>query len=89
MLLVCLLALHGWALQVAALVTAAEQVGITLGYAYRCLSDPKGDVPRNTGVCSDAVIRALRQQGLNLQRAVHQDMRRTMRAGGRPRITLS
>ena len=77
-----LLSTHVWALQADALVTAArEQVGVTLGYdpAYRRLSYPNGDVPLNTGVCTDVVIRALRQQGLDLQQAVHQDMRANSR----------
>jgi len=74
----CLLAFDAWALQPEALVSAArQQVGVTIGYdpAYRRLSYPGGDVPLNTGVCTDVVIRALRQQGLDLQQAVHQDMR--------------
>jgi len=56
---------------------ARSQVGVTLGYdpTYRRLSYPLGDVPLNTGVCTDVVIRALRQQGLDLQQAVHEDMR--------------
>ena len=56
---------------------ARSQIGVTLGYdpAYRRLSYPLGDVPLNTGVCTDVVIRALRQQGLDLQQAVHEDMR--------------
>jgi uncharacterized protein YijF (DUF1287 family) len=33
-------------------------------------------VPLDTGVCTDVVIRALRAQGLDLQRAVHEDMRK-------------
>jgi uncharacterized protein YijF (DUF1287 family) len=73
-----LLSTQVWALQPDALVTAArQQVGVTLGYdpAYRRLSYPNGDVPPNTGVCSDVLICALRQQGLDLQQAVHQDMR--------------
>lgn len=77
-----LLSTHVWALQADTLVTAArEQVGVTLGYdpAYRRLSYPNGDVPLNTGVCTDVVIRALRQQGLDLQQAVHQDMRPNFR----------
>jgi uncharacterized protein YijF (DUF1287 family) len=77
-----LLSAQAWALQADALVTAArEQVGVTLGYdpAYRRLSYPNGDVPLNTGVCTDVVIRALRQQGLDLQQAVHQDMRANFR----------
>jgi uncharacterized protein YijF (DUF1287 family) len=60
---------------------ARSQVGVTLGYdpAYRRLSYPLGDVPLNTGVCTDVVIRALRQQGLDLQQAVHKDMRANFR----------
>ncbi|PKM26000.1 MAG: DUF1287 domain-containing protein [Gammaproteobacteria bacterium HGW-Gammaproteobacteria-13] len=77
-----LLSAQAWALQADALVTAArEQVGVTLSYdpAYRRLSYPNGDVPLNTGVCTDVIIRALRQQGLDLQQAVHQDMRANFR----------
>jgi uncharacterized protein YijF (DUF1287 family) len=77
-----LLSAQAWALQPDALVVAArEQVGVTLGYdpAYRRLSYPNGDVPLATGVCTDVVIRALRQQGLDLQQAVHQDMRANFR----------
>lgn len=77
-----LLSVQAWALQADALVTAArEQVGVTLSYdpAYRRLSYPNGDVPLTTGVCTDVVIRALRQQGLDLQQAVHQDMRANFR----------
>lgn len=73
-----LLSAQAWALEADALVTAArEQVGVTLSYdpAYRRLGYPNGDVPLATGVCTDVVIRALRQQGLDLQQAVHQDMR--------------
>lgn len=56
---------------------ARKQVGVTLSYdpAYRKLSYPGGDVPMATGVCTDVVIRALRQQGLDLQEVVHRDMR--------------
>ena len=34
---------------------------------------PGGDVPRQDGVCTDVVIRALRNAGIDLQRAVHDD----------------
>ena len=56
---------------------ARSQVGVTLGYdpVYRRLDYPGGDVPLATGVCTDVLIRALRQQGLDLQQAVHEDMR--------------
>lgn len=73
-----LLAFAAQAIEADKLVLAArEQVGVTLGYdpTYRRLSYPGGDVPLATGVCTDVVIRALRQQGLDLQEAVHRDMR--------------
>ena len=51
---------------------------MTKGYdpAYRSLKYPGGDVPLHTGVCTDVVVRAIRGCGLDLQKAVHEDMRR-------------
>lgn len=57
---------------------AAAQIGVTTGYdpAYVSLSYPKGDLPRHTGVCTDVVIRALRDaHGIDLQEQVHRDMK--------------
>lgn len=56
---------------------AREQVGVTQHYdpAYVVLAYPGGDVPQDRGVCTDVIIRALREQGIDLQRAVHEDMR--------------
>ena len=42
--------------------------------AYVRLSYPGGDVPANTGVCTDEVIRAYRAVGIDLQKEVHEDM---------------
>lgn len=59
---------------------AKAQVGKTVSYdpAYRALAYPNGDVPIETGVCSDVVVRALRQSlGLDLQKLVHEDMKRS------------
>ncbi len=55
---------------------AAAQVGVTVQYdpSYVALSYPKGDVPIQTGVCADVVVRALRKAGVDLQVEVHQDM---------------
>jgi uncharacterized protein len=57
---------------------AAAQVGVTVLYdaTYRRLDYPGGDVPLDRGVCTDVVIRALRAVGVDLQVAVHEDMRR-------------
>lgn len=53
------------------------QIGVVRVYdpAYFSLSYPGGDVPSDRGVCTDVVIRALRTQGLDLQQAIHDDMR--------------
>jgi uncharacterized protein len=54
------------------------QVGVTKTYdpAYVALKYPGGDVPASTGVCTDVIIRAYRQIGVDLQQVVHEDMRR-------------
>jgi uncharacterized protein len=44
--------------------------------AYLKLSYPGGDVPADTGVCSDEVIRSYRALGHDLQQLVHQDMKK-------------
>lgn len=65
---------------------AVAQVGTTVRYdsAYRRLPYPNGDVPLDRGVCSDVVIRALRSIGVDLQVAVHEDMKRAF--GKYPRM---
>ena len=65
------------------LVAAAEsQIGVTLFYdgSYQRLAYPNGDVPIERGVCTDVVIRAYRQLGLDLQQLVHDDMRANFNA---------
>ena len=48
--------------------------------AYRKLSYPGGDVPADRGVCSDVIVRSYRALGIDLQKLVHEDMRRSFRA---------
>ena len=43
--------------------------------AYVVIDYPGGDVPADTGVCTDVVIRAYRSLGIDLQQLVHEDMR--------------
>ena len=56
------------------LVKAARgQIGKTVSYdpGYQAIDYPDGDVPIDRGVCTDVVIRALRQAyGLDLQQLV-------------------
>jgi len=58
--------------------SARNQIGKTLRYdpAYTKLTYPMGDVPISKGVCTDVIIRALRDQNIDLQDLVHQDMSR-------------
>jgi hypothetical protein len=41
---------------------------------------PGGDVPANTGVCTDEVIRSYRAVGIDLQKEVHEDIVRNFDA---------
>ncbi|MCL1920901.1 MAG: DUF1287 domain-containing protein [Kiritimatiellaeota bacterium] len=57
---------------------ARSQIGRTVNYdpSYARLSYPLGDVPIETGVCTDVIVRALRDAlGMDLQQLVHEDMR--------------
>lgn len=67
-----------------ALVRAAQaQIGVTHIYdsSYVRLDYPNGDVPMDRGVCTDVIIRAYRKAwGYDLQKAVHEDMKRAFSA---------
>ena len=56
---------------------ALAQVDKTLYYdpSYQRLAYPGGDVPMDRGVCTDVVVRAFRNAGIDLQQLVHEDMR--------------
>jgi len=55
--------------------------GVTYDGSYRRIDYPGGDVPDDVGVCTDLVIRAYRAAlGIDLQRAVHEDMTRAFEA---------
>jgi uncharacterized protein len=43
---------------------------------YFAIAYPDGDVPANKGVCTDVVIRAYRKLGIDLQKEVHEDMKK-------------
>lgn len=46
---------------------------------YRGIKYPGGDVPRTEGVCTDTLVRALRNAGWDLQREVHEELLRDPR----------
>lgn len=58
--------------------SAREQLEVTTGYTqkYFSISYPNGDVPAETGACTDVVIRAFRNAGVDLQKEVHEDMKK-------------
>jgi len=48
---------------------------------YVSLTYPGGDVPADTGVCTDVIIRTFRNAfGFDFQKAVHEDMRKNFKA---------
>ncbi len=47
---------------------------------YISLPYPMGDVPRAIGVCTDVIIRAVRNAGIDIQKELHDDIRRARAA---------
>lgn len=62
------------------LVSAARmQIGKTIRYdpEYRSIEYPNGDLPQDRGVCTDVIVRSFRMGlGVDLQKLVHEDMKR-------------
>lgn len=74
------------------LVAAAEErTHHTVRYdpAYVRIPYPGGDVPEDTGVCTDEVIRSYRAVGIDLQKEVHEDMEKNFSAYPRQRRWLA
>lgn len=59
-----------------------EQTKYTFYYdpSYTQISYPGGDVPLERGVCTDVIVRAFRKVGVDLQKEVHEDMKRSFAA---------
>ena len=49
---------------------------VTYDPAYISIKYPNGDVPADKGVCTDVIIRAYRKLGIDLQKEVHEDMKK-------------
>lgn len=74
------------------LVAAAEErTHHTVRYdpVYVRIPYPGGDVPADTGVCTDEVIRSYRAIGVDLQKEVHEDMEKNFSAYPQRRWLLS
>ena len=56
--------------------SARHQLQTTTHYTqdYRVIPYPNGDLPEDTGACTDVVIRAFRNAGVDLQKEIHEDM---------------
>jgi len=61
---------------------AHERTTHTVRYepAYVHIPYPNGDVPADTGVCTDEIIRIYRAVGIDLQKLVHEDMQQNRAA---------
>jgi uncharacterized protein YijF (DUF1287 family) len=66
--------------------SALEQTTYTLSYdpSYVKLDYPGGDVPLDRGVCADVIVRAFRKAGVDLQKEIHDDMKKDF--GAYPKI---
>jgi uncharacterized protein YijF (DUF1287 family) len=58
--------------------TVANADAYTEGYFE--MAYPMGDVDRSKGVCTDVIIRAVRNAGIDIQRELHEDIRRARAA---------
>jgi uncharacterized protein YijF (DUF1287 family) len=73
------------------LVAAAEERthhAVRYDSAYVQIPYPGGDVPPDTGVCTDEVVRSYRALGIDLQKEVHEDMEKNFPAYPRHRRWL-
>jgi uncharacterized protein YijF (DUF1287 family) len=59
---------------------ARTQIGSVYDCHYVQIAYPGGDVPSDRGACSDVVVRALRNAGIDLQQLIHEDMLRDFNA---------
>lgn len=55
------------------------QIGTVYDAAYKPISYPGGDVAKDKGACTDVVVRALRSVGVDLQKLMHEDMKKNFR----------
>ncbi len=60
--------------QLVAAAVARAQVHVRYTGEYVKIDYPNGDVPADTGACTDEIIRIYRSVGVDLQKEVHEDM---------------
>jgi len=59
---------------------ARSSLSVRYDPTYVRIPYPNGDVPANTGVCTDEIIRTYRALGIDLQKEVHEDMEKNFSA---------
>ena len=64
-----------WGQNISEAALKLTQQKVTYDPSYFSIAYPGGDVPSDKGVCTDVVIRAFRQLGVDLQKEVHEDMK--------------
>jgi uncharacterized protein len=60
--------------QLVAAAVARAQVQVRYSGEYVKIDYPNGDVPADTGACTDEIVRIYRAVGIDLQKEVHEDM---------------
>jgi len=77
LIVACLLAgnLWGQGLRLEHVTSNLVDRNIIYDPSYKVISYPMGDIDPKRGVCTDAVIRAYRKIGVDLQQLVHEDMK--------------
>jgi hypothetical protein len=71
---------EGFTKKLVAAAVARAQVRVRYVPDYVRISYPNGDVPSNTGVCTDEIIRIYRAVGVDLQKEVHEDIEQHLSA---------
>ncbi len=66
----------GFGLRLAAAAEERATHSVTYDAAYERIPYPNGDVAPEKGVCADEIVRAYRLLGIDLQKLVHEDMKR-------------
>lgn len=65
-----------FALQLSDAALSLTKTKVTYDPSYFSIKYPNGDVAADKGVCTDVIIRAYRKLGIDLQKEVHEDMKK-------------
>ena len=65
-----------FALQLSDSAIGLTKAKVSYDPTYFSIKYPNGDVPADKGVCTDVIIRTYRKLGIDLQKEVHEDMKK-------------